>query len=850
MTFMLLALMTTTFCCLLQSSSVSAQAATAPEHGAYNAIYDRHNFGYMLTHKREVHIATFHARLIFHLKLPNWQITFTDLDYNCRSFRNWSVVCNQLREILDAVREARSHVQTHIQAQVRRIHQVVVDLPSETSDRVRRGVLTDLLSKVTGLATKDEIHAVTHFLEEIEKGIYETAKVWGDGTKSLVAAFKLQQDRMDNAFQILGEFRKTIRQMQQRFMQVRVIRGRGERMLQALMMRFISNNTVQLSEIEALYNGVQALMSGQISHFILPHNTLVDALNHVQTHLDETQPHMTLSRFDHAFYYRQANYRVFRKDNMLFLIIDAPVTNRGFSAPFHMYDLLKLPMATPQSHEFYSMLATDIKTIGFSRDSEYLIQIADNNVMPSASVWHVTEPAVIFLDRDKPTCARALFEGHLSDIKLYCRYNIHKAPYPRGIIRLYDNTFLLTNISNLHLHCLSQNFNDTEEIIHLTEIQSIHKFTCNCDRISADEFRIVADLDHCNDSEDISVVYNIHYPINIAYLSEYFGDNELFNLTADTLLNYSLAVQLPNLAVADKFLDERFAHEKKAAYDMEGIINSTKQSSVVFENLAHYIFNRLVEAHDSEGDFDLLSPWTWISIIMWITSGFALVMVILLRFKLRSLTLLMMARTAQAASIGSVDELPEVLTLKTTTPIPQSTVDIIAEWTHHVSHVPNLIPVEVLILLCLIGLFLFKVARIIYSARREQLARTRLILEIGDSKNNVLLPIADLIHMPQYYRFVITKADVEFHLTEHTFSAELAWNSGIMFSNSTLEVPIYLPDRLRVPFWKVKRLKSLLQSSYYATIQIIHGGAAESMELLVLRTYISDEQRRVIGLAN
>ena len=93
------------------------------------------------------------------------------------------------------------------------------------------------------------------------------------------------------------EFRKTIRQMLQRFMQARVIRGRGERMLQALMIRFISNNTVQLSKIVALYNGVQALMSGQISHFILPHFTLVDVLNHVQRHLDETQPHMTFSRF-------------------------------------------------------------------------------------------------------------------------------------------------------------------------------------------------------------------------------------------------------------------------------------------------------------------------------------------------------------------------------------------------------------------------------------------------------------------------------------------------------------------------------------------------------------------------
>ena len=50
-----------------------------------------------------------------------------------------------------------------MQAQVRSIHQVVVDLPPKTRDRVRRGVLTDLLTKVTVLATNDEVRAVTHF---------------------------------------------------------------------------------------------------------------------------------------------------------------------------------------------------------------------------------------------------------------------------------------------------------------------------------------------------------------------------------------------------------------------------------------------------------------------------------------------------------------------------------------------------------------------------------------------------------------------------------------------------------------------------------------------------------------
>jgi len=189
------------------------------------------------------------------------------------------------------------------------------------------------------------------------------------------------------------------------------------------------------------YNGVQALMSGEISHFILSHRTLGYALRHVQGHLDQNQPHLILSRFDKTYYYRESNFKTFRKGNTLILIVDEPVSNRAFSKPFYLYDLVKLPLATHKTRKFYTMLATHIKTIGFSRDSEYLIQIEDKTIIPQGSVWRAAEPALIFVDRAKLTCARALVEGHLSEIKALCRYNVYRSPFPRGVIRLYSNTF-------------------------------------------------------------------------------------------------------------------------------------------------------------------------------------------------------------------------------------------------------------------------------------------------------------------------------------------------------------------------------------------------------------------------
>ena len=58
--------------------------------------------------------------------------------------------------------------------------------------------------------------------------------------------------------------------------------------------------------------------------------------------------------------------------------------------------------------------------------------------------------------------------------------------------------------------------------------------------------------------------------------------------------------------------------------------NATKHSGVVYDNLAHFLFNEMVRAHDMSNTFDLLSPWTWLTIFGWLASGAALILVIML----------------------------------------------------------------------------------------------------------------------------------------------------------------------------------------------------------------------------
>ena len=219
----------------------------------------------------------------------------------------------------------------------------------------------------------------------------------------------------------------------------------------------------------------------------------------------------------------------------------------------------------------------------------------------------------------------------------------------------------------------------------------------------------------------------------------------MFNLSADTLLNDS-DIQLPNLAIVDTFLDEKFADEEAVAFDMAMVINSTKTSAKFYDNLAHYLISEVITAQDSAGDFDFFSPWDLVHNPRLDIGSYRL-------------SLGDNAALKGEATVFYVDgprftlSIPKIFLAKNMLEPPQVTpppIDMMAEWIKHVSHVPSLLPAEILMLLCIIFALLFKVVCIIYGARKKETARTRLVLEIGNESDRIVLPAMDLPYLAKY----------------------------------------------------------------------------------------------------
>jgi len=180
---------------------------------------------------------------------------------------------------------------------------------------------------------------------------------------------------------------------------------------------------------------------------------------------------------------------------------------------------------------------------------------------------------------------------------------------------LYDNTFLFVNITTLCVRCLKRALSNgtipmalMETVIPVARPLALKSFDCHCESVAADEYKVLIDMSYCNTTTEFTHSMDIQFPINLAYLTEYFDLEDLYNLTAQTFLDQPLDVMLPNLAIADKLWDEVMAKEEIAKFDMKEIINATKHSAEVYDSLAHYLYTKMAVAHYKPTDFDVLSP--------------------------------------------------------------------------------------------------------------------------------------------------------------------------------------------------------------------------------------------------
>ena len=86
----------------------------------------------------------------------------------------------------------------YVKQQIRHIYHVIQDLPWDRDGRSHLGWGAELLSRITGLASQDDLDAVVEILQNGQAGVQESLKMWGDGANRLTTSFKIEESSITN----------------------------------------------------------------------------------------------------------------------------------------------------------------------------------------------------------------------------------------------------------------------------------------------------------------------------------------------------------------------------------------------------------------------------------------------------------------------------------------------------------------------------------------------------------------------------------------------------------------------------------------------------------------------------
>ena len=120
--------------------------------------------------------------------------------------------------------------------------------------------------------------------------------------------------------------------------------------------------------------------------------------------------------------------------------------------------------------------------------------------------------------------------------------------------------------------------NQTETIVS-AEVQCVRTLQCF---MSAEEVQFFTMSTACVAIENISAIFTPKHILNIPYLSAFVKDDIINLCKPDTLLNDSLSVELPALAIASKGYDANLAVEEHSKFELMSIINRTTDDEEFF----------------------------------------------------------------------------------------------------------------------------------------------------------------------------------------------------------------------------------------------------------------------------
>jgi len=126
------------------------------------------------------------------------------------------------------------------------------------------------------------------------------------------------------------------------------------------------------AELNLLHTGLEQLLQGKLSHFLISHENLSQALNNLRTFLLDEHSNLKIAFEDLHYYYMHGHFSFARHDNLLVIIVNVPLTLQEMTTLIQ-FQIVKIPLVAPDASGYYSQLVTDFDGVAYHSDARYYL---------------------------------------------------------------------------------------------------------------------------------------------------------------------------------------------------------------------------------------------------------------------------------------------------------------------------------------------------------------------------------------------------------------------------------------------------------------------------------------------
>ena len=642
-------------------------------------------------------------------------------------------------------------------------------------------------------------------------GAMETFSASQDHVATVV---KLQSSRIDAIQNYTIKVQRDMREMEE---QIRHQRYRWNMMyeLHLRMAQMLQDITMTISDLDSLYNAIQRLFAGNLTPHLVPHENINQAIIHLVEYLKKHHPHLTVLYQNPLHYYRTSNFVVFRRGHDIYLNVDCPLSS--MPDEFILHKVERIPLATPGSTGFYSLLETNIKALAIT-DSHYVEIYEEAEIFAISSLVQLNNSPMQIRNRSYSSCATAMMSGNHDLLQKLCTYTVVNAPLPPQIIRLSTSSIYISNITKLIIDC------DSKQIRHNNTVgkQMVLTIPCACEVI-ADSVWIPRTVQSCdNSSRNANITSTSFYSINYMFLKQFLQE-DMQSISPEVMYSKQPNISLPQLKLHQQEYSNLLALSDNLKFEISQVINATKADQSAFQSVGHVALQQLLLDRDLDSSFNLLSTRDWAIALLSCATVTLTLMTSYLLFKFRALSAIVFlshrAGGANALSFGKALQL--AYTLPTTT--------VADDWSAlnlWMKSVEEILPIEIAILMFMIAFITVSFALKLYRYYKKQTLGPQAFcfVQIGNISNAVNIKWGSLALPPEFYSFHSQAKQCEPSVSVITSSwpitsCQLTINAiELGLENPSLDLKVALQRSKAISFWQARKALKMMQSDYFVVV--------------------------------